>query len=133
MASREFTQPGRKEVARIENRRKACMIEFGESTVCVDASIPILNLLGKKYTSLIIGVVGNSGEKKNFNEILRDIPFSSTTIISGRLKDLSEAGIIARIQRSDGISYSLTQFGKELRSSLLPLITTVEKFKSANR
>ena len=73
---------------RISNRKRACMLEYGDSLVCVDPSLGILELIGKKYTIMIIGVIGNSGNRKNFNEILNDIPFSSSTIISRRLKEL---------------------------------------------
>jgi len=86
----------RKEEKRAENRIKACMIDDGQRKVCIDPALPIMNLLGKKYTMMIIGVIGNEGNRKNFNEILSDIPFSSSTIISRRLKNLVNAGIVAR-------------------------------------
>ena len=55
---------------RISNKNRACMIEYGRSLVCVDPSLSILELIGKKYTMMIIGVIGNSGNKKNLNALV---------------------------------------------------------------
>ncbi len=103
------------------------MIEYGDSTVCIDPSLPLLNLIGKKYTMMVLGVIGNRENRKNFNEILRDIPYSSSTIISRRLKELYDAGLIERNSGVDGITYSLTEFGENVRESLLPLLHLAEK------
>ena len=50
---------GNYEDKRISNRKRACMLEYGNSLVCVDPSLAILELIGKKYTIMIIGVIGN--------------------------------------------------------------------------
>jgi DNA-binding HxlR family transcriptional regulator len=115
------------ERTRIENKLRACMIYDGGTPVCVDPSLPILSLIGKKYTMLVLGVIGNMGNRKSFNEILKDIPYSSSTIIARRLKDLQDHNLIIRREGSDGVSYSLTDFGERVRKSLLPLLHTVEK------
>lgn len=108
------------------NKVKACMMEYGDRTVCIDPTIPLLSLIGKKYTMLILGVLGNGNNKKNFNEILRDIPYSSSTIISRRLKELQNAGLVTKIKESSGIKYNLTEFGKNVRKSLMPLFLLME-------
>ncbi len=102
------------------------MIEYGRSLVCVDPSLSILELIGKKYTMMIIGVIGNSGNKKNFNEILKDIPFSSSTIISKRLRDLQAGGLIEKITESGRISYRLTDLGSKIREALRPLLLLMD-------
>jgi len=111
---------------RRENKVKACMIEYRGKNVCIDPSLPLLSLIGKKYTMLILGVIGNKGNRKNFNEIMRDIPFSSTTIISKRLHELQELRLIERNTDGNGVYYSLTDFGRRLRESLLQFFTVVE-------
>ena len=111
---------------RISNRKRACMLEYGNSLVCVDPSLGILELIGKKYTIMIIGVIGNSGNRKNFNEILNDIPFSSSTIISRRLKELQEIGLVEKISESGRISYKLTDLGSKLREALHPLLILMD-------
>ena len=111
---------------RMNNRNRACMIEYKGKLVCVDPSLGILELIGKKYTMMIIGVIGNSGYKKNFNEILKDIPFSSSTIISKRLRELQAGGLIEKINESGRISYKLTDFGSKIRESLRPLLMLMD-------
>ena len=111
---------------RMNNRNRACMIEYKGTMVCVDPSLGILELIGKKYTMMIIGVIGNSGYKKNFNEILKDIPFSSSTIISKRLRELQAGGLIEKINESGRISYKLTDFGNKIREALRPLLMLMD-------
>ncbi|EQD66194.1 transcriptional regulator, HxlR family [mine drainage metagenome] len=111
---------------RLENRDRACMIEYGVKTVCVDPSLTMLHTLGKKYTMLILGVIGNKELKKNFNEILADIPFSSSTIIARRLKELQISGLIVKSNEDDTVSYKLTEFGNNVREALFPLLKLME-------
>ncbi len=112
---------------RVENKSKACMIQDGDSTICIDPSLPVLNLIGKKYTMLVLGVIGNTNNRKNFNEILSDIPFSSSTIISKRLKELQEFGLILKHKGPKGVAYSLTKLGYKVREMLIPFLRFVEK------
>ncbi len=102
------------------------MLEYGGALVCVDPALPTLGTIGKKYTMMIIGVIGNKGNKKNFNEIVNDIPFSSRTIISKRLKEMQRQGIIEKLNYNARISYSLTPLGVKLRNSLVPLLRILE-------
>ena len=112
---------------RVENKSKACMIQDGDSTICIDPSLPVLNLIGKKYTMLVLGVIGNTNNRKNFNEILSDIPFSSSTIISKRLKELQEFGLILKHKGQEGVAYSLTKLVYKVREMLIPFLRFVEK------
>ena len=112
---------------RKERKELSCMVSVGERVVCIDPSIPILHLLGKKHTSAIIVVIGNSAGKRNFNEILNDIPFSSSTIIAGRLKELVRSGIVSRNETAEGISYSLTPMGSELRKIMIELFSYLDR------
>ncbi len=111
---------------RIQNRERACMLDYDGKTVCVDPSLSMLDILGKKYTMLILGVIGNKGRRKNFNEILADIPSSSSTIIARRLKELLEIGLIARMSEGGLVSYKLTELGNSVRDALFPLLKLME-------
>ncbi len=102
------------------------MIEYENTLVCIDPSLPTLSLIGKKYTMMIIGVIGNKGEVKNFNEVLNDIPFSSSTIIAKRLKELQIFGLVDRGERNGKVVYSLTKLGKAIRNALFPLMKALE-------
>ena len=103
------------------------MIDDGDRIVCIDPSLPLLSLIGRKYTMMILGVVGNTGNRKNFNEILRDIPYSSSTILSKRIKELIDFNLIRRNAGPDGVTYSLTEYGQSVRTRLLPLLRLAEE------
>ncbi|MEM0158330.1 MAG: helix-turn-helix domain-containing protein [Thermoplasmataceae archaeon] len=101
------------------------MIKDGERIICVEPSLPILRVLGKKYSVLILGVIGNEAGKRNFNEILRDVPGSSSTIVSKRLKELQDSGLVRRIDNGT-VTYELTDLGKRIRKVLLPFFSLIE-------
>jgi DNA-binding HxlR family transcriptional regulator len=111
---------------RMKNKSKACMLEYQGTSICIDPSLPFLDIIGKKYTMMILGVIGNRGNRKNFNEIIKDIPSSSTTMISKRLRELQGFDLIRRNKGNSGVTYSLTDFGKSVRESLLPFLQVVE-------
>jgi DNA-binding HxlR family transcriptional regulator len=115
-----------KEERKRRNRTKACMFKFGSKTVCVDPSLPLFKLLGRKDSILIIGVIGNRSGKNNFNEIIADIPGSSSTLISKRIKELLALNIISRNKSDSGLSYSLTPFGETIRNALLPFLKVLD-------
>ena len=124
MASSELSRLDKK---RLDRKELSCMLSVGERVVCIDPSVPILHLLGKKHTAAIIVVIGNTGGKKNFNEILNDIPFSSSTIISERLKELVNHGIASRNETEDGVIYALTPTGNELRKIMIELFSYIDQ------
>ncbi len=67
-----------------------------------------LDLLGERWTLLIVRelLCGSS----RFNDIRRGIPRISRTMLSARLRDLVDSGLVAR----DGTAYELTKEGQEL-------------------
>jgi DNA-binding HxlR family transcriptional regulator len=68
-------------------------------------------------------VIENKNGKRNF----KDIPKSSSTIISKRLKDLLEFNIIAREESGKGIKKQLTPLGERVRKSILPRLKIMEQ------
>lgn len=106
------------------------MIQSGSDIICVDPSLPLLSSIGKKYSLLILAILEKEGIRKNFNEILKSIPYSSSTIISKRLKELEEIKLLRRRETQDGVDYALTPTGMEVVESLIPLLRVAEKFGS---
>lgn len=68
-----------------------------------------LDLLGERWTLLIVRelLCGSS----RFNDIRRGIPRISRTMLSARLRDLVDSGLITR---DSGATYELTREGQEL-------------------
>jgi DNA-binding HxlR family transcriptional regulator len=109
----------------------ACMIDVDGRRICLYPSEPIIRLLGKEYTILILGLLGNTG-KAGFNEIARNVGNPRPNLLSHRLHELEEVGLVARnVVHSKPITveYSLTAMGTELRNILIPLFKWLESIQ----
>ena len=93
----------------------------------------VMNIISRRWTMLIIAVIGNHGSLR-FNEILRLLPGISPKVLSDRLKELENAGLIERKvypETPPRVEYKLTKDGVELRRRLTPLLEwAVAKAKS---
>lgn len=109
------------------SRNNACMIYDQNKSICVDTSLPVFNLLGKRYTMFILGVIGNNNTRKNFNDILNSIPGSNRTIIARRLKDLVNMGIVKRCKNKI-VTYELTYLGIKIRKGIICFLESIDNF-----
>jgi len=114
----------------MEPSKKACMIYSGGKNICIYPSEKTLNVIGKKYTLLIIALLGNEKYVK-FNEILRNLGSPRANIISVRLKELESLGFVRKRILSNvrpiSVEYALTKDGRKLRKLILPLLSWIEK------
>ena len=80
-----------------------------------------LEVLGERWTLLIVRELLMGATR--FNELQRGLNLISPTILTKRLNDLSDAGVILRkkIPGQKGYEYFLTEMGKEL----LPVVQTI--------
>ena len=110
----------------MDGRQKYCMVKFNDELVCIDNSIELFRLLGKKYTIMIMTLLANNKLKnQNFNEIVNDLPGSDKTLISLRIKQLTKFGIIER-KSYGNITYELTDRGNEILRLILPLFRKMQ-------
>ncbi len=96
--------------------------------ISITKSEGVLRILGKKYSLLIIGILGNNAAM-SFNDIKKSVGCPRSNLLSLRLKEMSNAGIMKRnVMDSHPVSvkYSLTENGKELRENLIPLFKWIE-------
>src|SRR6516165_11698043 len=70
-----------------------------------------LDLLGERWTLLVVREL-LCGSRR-FTDIQRGLPRISRTMLSARLRELLDAGVIAR-NDADGPAYQLTEAGEEL-------------------
>lgn len=70
-------------------------------------------ILSERWTVLIVRELGAGAE--TFSDLRRGLPLISPSLLSTRLKTLEGAGILARTQTEQGIRYSLTEAGRELK------------------
>ncbi len=70
-------------------------------------------ILCERWTLVIVREL--TAGSRHFNDLRRGVPLMSPTLLSRRLKQLEEAGVVIRIQAEDGITYELTPAGSELK------------------
>ena len=115
---------GSKAVPRRLELEEACMIREGDREYCVYPLDRLMTVLGKKWTLFIIGVLGNQ-ETRRFNELLEDLRLISSRTLTDRLRELEALGLVRREAFPvipPRVEYHLTDEGREMRSSLLPLL-----------
>ena len=93
----------------------AIMSSYGQFCPIAKAS----EVLGERWTHLIIRELGAGSE--TFNDLRRGMPLISPTLLSSRLKSLEAAGVLARTDTGQGIRYSLTEAGRELKPIILQM------------
>lgn len=84
--------------------------------------IGAVNLIGSKWVLLILRNLCT--EEKGFNELLRAVEGISPRILSLRLKDLAEHGLVSKkvfLTNPPQVEYSLTQKGISLCSIVISL------------
>jgi DNA-binding HxlR family transcriptional regulator len=80
-----------------------------------------LDLLGERWTLLIVREL-LCGSRR-FGEVLRGIPRISRTMLSARMRELADAGVIERQEGEGGPEYRLTPAGLELAAVVRELGT----------
>lgn len=81
-----------------------------------------MRLLGGVWTVNIVWKLGS--EPRRFTELRMDIPKISAKVLTARLRDLEENGVVTRTlvpSSPPSVEYTLTELGREL----LPVIETI--------
>lgn len=78
-------------------------------------------VLTERWTPLVVREL-ISGSRR-FNELRRGVPLMSPSLLSKRLKSLERAGLVERIETSDGrgVEYHITQAGRELEPVIMAI------------
>ncbi|MEM0164047.1 MAG: helix-turn-helix domain-containing protein, partial [Thermoplasmata archaeon] len=109
---------------------EACMINAGHNKICIYPSEEILSIIGKRYTLLILALLSNRKSVK-FNEISRNVGMPRPNLLSHRLQELENIGLVRKkvivSARPISVEYSLSKKGAELRKAILPLLEWIEK------
>lgn len=90
--------------------------------LCQDSGV--IDLLGQKYTMQVVCIVGHS-ETVRFNVLENYLSDASSSTLSRRLEDLSDAGLISRTMYDEippRVEYELTEDGRELQKRLVPIV-----------
>lgn len=88
----------------------------------------VIDLLGRKHAMQVICAVGSLGPVR-YGEIEDAFGDVSSSTLSSRLEELTEAGLLERNRYDEippRVEYCLTEDGRELCELLLPLLEWVE-------
>ena len=99
------------------------------AAICFCPLHGILDTISKKWSLMVVAVVGNTGSM-GFNEMKRALCNVSSKTLSSTLKDLEAQRLITRDiidTKPPSVSYRLTESGLELRELLVPLLEWVMK------
>ncbi len=72
-----------------------------------------MELLDERWTMLLVRELITGS--RHFNELRRGLPRMSPTLLSKRLQQLTDAGVVERRRNGNEVDYSLTTAGLELR------------------
>jgi DNA-binding HxlR family transcriptional regulator len=91
-----------------------------EECVAADASlVRAFDLLGKRWTGVLLGTL--RGGPSGFRVLARAVPGISDSVLSDRLRELTEGGLVARTVAEGppvSVTYALTEAGRELLPAL---------------
>jgi DNA-binding HxlR family transcriptional regulator len=88
-----------------------------------------MEVLGKKWTGLILRIL--LGGPRRFGEFRTQVPVLSDRVLSERLKELEDEGIVARLVHNTKpvlIEYELTEKGLALQ----PVVKEIQKWAEAH-
>lgn len=126
-------RPSSRRVTRHLALDRACVIREDGDEYCIYPLDDILTVVGKKWALFIVAVLGNE-RKARFRDLLRRLPGISPRILTDRLRELEEIGLVWRSApagaRSSG-AYALTEDGQRMRRALLPFLRWSIDFESA--
>ncbi|EQD33645.1 HxlR family transcriptional regulator, partial [mine drainage metagenome] len=110
-------------------REAFCMVEIEGTTHCIDPAGSIFDLLGKRWTLPLIGVLGNSPVVR-FSELRDRVSGIGNKALADRLKQMERLRLVERQafpQVPVRVEYRLTPEGEQLRRALGPLLAWAAK------
>ncbi|MFK4761668.1 winged helix-turn-helix transcriptional regulator [Microbacterium sp. ZW T5_45] len=106
------------------------MAEVDEESHVCDAAITLaFSVLGKRWNGMIVSSLG--GGPSTFVALRRGVSGISDTVLSDRLAELADAGLVARTVDAGPpvtVSYALTSSGE----GLLPILDQLGQWASTN-
>ncbi|MBV6698798.1 helix-turn-helix domain-containing protein [Kitasatospora aureofaciens] len=115
---------------RVPTASEACA---GDQGTCFNVELAltrVFSLLGKRWTGLLVGVL-NHGGPAYFSELRRAVPGISERMLSDRLTELADAGLVLREVDAGPplrVSYRLTDAGAALRPALNELAVWADQY-----
>lgn len=97
---------------------------MGGRPTCCPQYHEAVELIGRRWTGAILEVMTQHGRPIRFTEIAHAVPQLSDRLLSERLKELEQRGLITRHEARDPpkrVEYALTPMGRSLEPALREL------------
>ncbi len=107
-----------------EYSAQTCCVSEDDVDICTCASEGVLDVVSKKWSLLIVGLLGRN-DSLRYNQLREKLIGISPKSLADRLKELERAGIIRRQIYAEvpaRVEYNLTRDGEELRERILPFL-----------
>lgn len=104
--------------------RQPCPLVKNPDDPCPHVLQGVINVIGDKWSVLVIGTVGNFGILR-FQELKKKLGGISPKTLAEKLRRLESAGLVRRQSYNEvppRVEYSLTKDGVSLRRALDPLL-----------
>lgn len=95
-----------------------------ESLPCLCPLRGVIDVIGKKWSLLVINSIGNHGRLR-FNKLMDELQGISPKTLSETLKELQKEKLVLRESFAEippRVVYSLTKDGADLRRAVVPLL-----------
>jgi DNA-binding HxlR family transcriptional regulator len=106
-----------------------------EACAAADASlVRAFDLLGKRWTAVLLGTL--RGGPVGFRALARAVPGISDSVLSDRLGELTEVGLVARKVANGppvSVTYTLTDSGRALQPALEQIGHWAERHLTVSR
>jgi DNA-binding HxlR family transcriptional regulator len=100
-------------------------LETPQEEICFCPLHGLLDVIAKKWSLLVVAILGNEGEK-GFNQLKNELEGISPKTLSGTLKKLEKLRLVSKrilATSPPNVRYSLTEDGWKLREYLIPILT----------
>lgn len=105
-------------------RKVSCPLVKNPDDPCPHLLEGVINVIGDKWSILIVGTVGNFGTLR-FTELRRKLGGISPKTLAEKLRKLEAAGLMHRRSYNEvppRVEYALSPSGEALRSAMAPLL-----------
>jgi DNA-binding HxlR family transcriptional regulator len=95
-----------------------------DAATCLCPVDDLLDVVSREYALAIVGLLANDGPRRH-SEIADSLAVSSSSVLSARLRELSEIGLLDRTSYDTvppRVEYALTADGREFVRRLRPLL-----------
>lgn len=101
-----------------------CPMAKEPGDICPCSLEGVVQVLGKKWSILVVGTLGNHGRLR-FNDLARKLGGVSPKSLTERLRELEREGVVERVafqERPAKVEYRLTSEGREMWRAMLPMM-----------